>query len=165
MKESSNRDACFLEQTLQGRFHLIQLTLRLQACPVLLLPKFHISGVLANAQTEFSIDMKSIRQQTSSSTTTTTTTTMTQQSSQQSSITESKRLSCQIVDPKGKTIPSKVLPGSNADVIRIMYTPFETGPHTIELLYDGSPLPGKIRMIQEEEVEVAAELKKITFFI
>lgn len=109
------------------------------------LTKTLVSGVLANAQTEFSIDMKSIRQQTSSTTTTTTTTTMSssQQLQQQTTIVDSKRLTCQITDPKGKTIPSKVLAGSNADVIRIMYTPFETGPHTIELLYDGNPIPGE----------------------
>lgn len=101
---------------------------------------------MANAQTEFSIDMKSIRQQISSSTTTITSTTTSSSSTsqQQTTITDSKRLTCQITDPKGKTIPSKVLPGSNTDVIRIMYTPFETGPHTIELLYDGSPIPGKL---------------------
>lgn len=78
-----------------------------------------------NAQTEFSVDMKSIK--------TTTKTT----------IVDSKRLTCQIIDPKGNAIPSKILSsGTNSDIIRIMYTPFEAGPHTIELLYDNVAIPG-----------------------
>lgn len=74
-----------------------------------------------NSQTEFMVDMKSI------STTT---------------ILDSSRLSCAIFGPRGNEIPSKLLPGTTADIFRIMYTPFEAGRHTIELLYDNVPVPG-----------------------
>ncbi|XP_050087654.1 filamin-A isoform X5 [Anopheles aquasalis] len=53
------------------------------------------------------------------------------------------KLSCNIFDPRGNEIPSKLVPSESADdVFRIMYTPFEAGRHTIELLYDNVPVPG-----------------------
>uniref|UniRef100_A0A4Y0BPW1 Calponin-homology (CH) domain-containing protein n=2 Tax=Anopheles funestus TaxID=62324 RepID=A0A4Y0BPW1_ANOFN len=53
------------------------------------------------------------------------------------------KLSCNIFDPRGNEIPSKLVPSDSADdVFRIMYTPFEAGRHTIELLYDNVPVPG-----------------------
>ncbi|XP_061399875.1 filamin-A isoform X3 [Musca vetustissima] len=55
---------------------------------------------------------------------------------------ESKKLSCSVFDPKGQMLPSEILPGPTNDVFRIMYTPFEAGRHTIELLYDNIPVPG-----------------------
>uniref|UniRef100_A0A336M5B5 CSON010354 protein n=1 Tax=Culicoides sonorensis TaxID=179676 RepID=A0A336M5B5_CULSO len=79
-------------------------------------------SVLMNSQTEFCVDMKSI-----------VSTTMTR--------IESSRIKCQIFDPRGNIIPSKLMPGNN-DIYRIMYTPFEAGRHTIELLYDNVPVPG-----------------------
>lgn len=76
-----------------------------------------------NTQTEFCVDMKSI-------------------ASSSLSRIDSSRLTCQIFDPRGNVIPSKILPGINDDIFRIMYTPFEAGRHTIELLYDNAPIPG-----------------------
>lgn len=55
---------------------------------------------------------------------------------------DSGKFSCAIVDPKGNLLPSKILPEKNSDVFRIMYTPFEAGRHTIDLLYDNVPVPG-----------------------
>ncbi|XP_073818005.1 filamin A protein cher isoform X8 [Musca autumnalis] len=55
---------------------------------------------------------------------------------------DSKKLSCSVFDPKGQMLPSEILPGPTNDVFRIMYTPFEAGRHTIELLYDNIPVPG-----------------------
>lgn len=53
------------------------------------------------------------------------------------------KLTCSIFDPRGNTIPSKLIPGTSMDdVFRIMYTPFEAGRHTIELLYDNAHVPG-----------------------
>lgn len=53
------------------------------------------------------------------------------------------KLICSIFDPRGNTIPSKLIPGATIDdVFRIMYTPFEAGRHTIELLYDNAHVPG-----------------------
>lgn len=59
------------------------------------------------------------------------------------------KLLCTILDPRGHTVPSQVISdpqksaaAAAADVLRIMYTPFEAGRHTIELLYDGAPVPG-----------------------
>lgn len=50
------------------------------------------------------------------------------------------KLACAIFDPKGKNIPSKIV--QDNEVLRILYTPFEAGPHTIELSYDNLPVPG-----------------------
>lgn len=55
---------------------------------------------------------------------------------------DAKKLSCSIFDPKGQVLPSEIVPGLSNDVFRIMYTPFEAGRHTIELLYDNIPVPG-----------------------
>lgn len=55
---------------------------------------------------------------------------------------DSSKLSCSIFDPRGNIIPSKIVPSQGSDIFRIMYTPFEAGRHTIELLYDNVPVPG-----------------------
>uniref|UniRef100_A0A1B0BRU8 Calponin-homology (CH) domain-containing protein n=2 Tax=Glossina palpalis gambiensis TaxID=67801 RepID=A0A1B0BRU8_9MUSC len=55
---------------------------------------------------------------------------------------DAKKLSCSIFDPKGQVLPSEIVAGLSNDVFRIMYTPFEAGRHTIELLYDNIPVPG-----------------------
>lgn len=55
---------------------------------------------------------------------------------------DKSKLSCNIFDPRGNEIPSKLVPGDNSDIFRIMYTPFEAGRHTIDLLYDNVPVPG-----------------------
>lgn len=55
---------------------------------------------------------------------------------------DSGKFSCAIFDPKGNVLPSKIVPEQNSDVFRIMYTPFEAGRHTIDLLYDNVPVPG-----------------------
>lgn len=63
------------------------------------------------------------------------------------------KLLCSIVDPRGNTIPSQLIvptataaaggaTNNNYDIVKIMYTPFEAGRHTIELLYDGAHVPG-----------------------
>lgn len=52
------------------------------------------------------------------------------------------KLTCAIFDPRGNTIPSKLVPSQTDEVFRIMYTPFEAGRHTIELLYDNAHVPG-----------------------
>ncbi|XP_063707051.1 filamin-A isoform X3 [Culicoides brevitarsis] len=80
-------------------------------------------SVIMNAQTEFSVDMS-------------------QAASSSLAQIDSSRLTCQIFDPRGNVIPSKIMPGIADDIFRIMYTPFEAGRHTIELLYDNVPIPG-----------------------
>lgn len=52
------------------------------------------------------------------------------------------KLTCSIFDPRGNTIPSKLVPSNTDEVFRIAYTPFEAGRHTIELLYDNAHVPG-----------------------
>lgn len=51
------------------------------------------------------------------------------------------KLSCAIFDSRGNIVPSKLTRNAD-DIIRITYTPFEAGRHTIELLYDNVPVPG-----------------------
>lgn len=77
------------------------------------------SGVIMNASTDFMVDMSKVG----------------------TDIDHSK-LTCSIFDPRGNTIPSKLIPGQTDEVFRIMYTPFEAGRHTIELLYDNAHVPG-----------------------
>lgn len=72
-----------------------------------------------NAPTEFTVDMSKV-----------------------GSDIESSKLSCTIFDPRGNLLPSKIISGNGDEVYRIMYTPFEAGRHTIELLYDNIPVPG-----------------------
>ncbi|KAG4075282.1 hypothetical protein HA402_003073 [Bradysia odoriphaga] len=55
---------------------------------------------------------------------------------------DQSKLTCSIFDPRGNTIPSKLVPGKTDEEYRIMYTPFEAGRHTIELLYDNAHVPG-----------------------
>lgn len=55
---------------------------------------------------------------------------------------DSGKLSCAIFDPMGHVLPSKIIQGPTDDIFRIMYTPFEAGRHTIELMYDNIPVPG-----------------------
>lgn len=55
---------------------------------------------------------------------------------------DAKKLVCSVFDPRGNVLPSKIVQGSNSDTFQIMYTPFEAGRHTIELLYDNVPIPG-----------------------
>ncbi|XP_059218765.1 filamin-A isoform X7 [Stomoxys calcitrans] len=76
-------------------------------------------GVIMNEKTDFMVDMSKV-----------------------GANIESKKLSCSVFDPKGQMLPSEILPGPTNDVFRIMYTPFEAGRHTIELLYDNIPVPG-----------------------
>lgn len=72
-----------------------------------------------NASTEFMVDMSKV-----------------------GSDVDSGKLTCSIFDPRGNLIPSKIVPGNVNEIYRIMYTPFEAGRHTIELLYDNVPVPG-----------------------
>ncbi|XP_055906885.1 filamin-A isoform X2 [Eupeodes corollae] len=76
-------------------------------------------GVIMNAPVDFSVDMSKVGND-----------------------IDSKKLTCAIFDPKGNVLPSKVVPGQKDDVFGIMYTPFEAGRHTIELMYDNVPVPG-----------------------
>ncbi|XP_055529815.1 filamin-A isoform X3 [Wyeomyia smithii] len=76
-------------------------------------------GVIMNAPTDFMVDMSKVGDD-----------------------VDKGKLSCNIFDPRGNEIPSKLVPGDNSDIFRIMYTPFEAGRHTIELLYDNVPVPG-----------------------
>ncbi|XP_058812002.1 filamin-A isoform X1 [Topomyia yanbarensis] len=76
-------------------------------------------GVIMNAPTDFMVDMSKVGDD-----------------------VDKSKLSCNIFDPRGNEIPSKLVPSDNSDIFRIMYTPFEAGRHTIELLYDNVPVPG-----------------------
>ncbi|EDW59138.2 filamin-A isoform X2 [Drosophila virilis] len=76
-------------------------------------------GVIMNADTDFMVDMSKV-----------------------GSNIESGKLSCAIFDPMGHVLPSKMVQGPTDDIFRIMYTPFEAGRHTIELMYDNIPVPG-----------------------
>lgn len=61
---------------------------------------------------------------------------------------DQSKLTCSIFDPRGNTIPSKLMPGKTDEEFRIMYTPFEAGRHTIELLYDNAHVPGSPFVVQ-----------------
>ncbi|XP_058812007.1 filamin-A isoform X6 [Topomyia yanbarensis] len=76
-------------------------------------------SVIMNAPTDFMVDMSKVGDD-----------------------VDKSKLSCNIFDPRGNEIPSKLVPSDNSDIFRIMYTPFEAGRHTIELLYDNVPVPG-----------------------
>ncbi|XP_039436619.1 filamin-A isoform X4 [Culex pipiens pallens] len=76
-------------------------------------------GVIMNAPTDFMVDMSKVGDD-----------------------VDKSKLSCNIFDPRGNEIPSKLVPSDNSDIFRIMYTPFEAGRHTIDLLYDSVPVPG-----------------------
>ncbi|KRK03444.1 filamin-A isoform X4 [Drosophila yakuba] len=76
-------------------------------------------GVIMNAATDFMVDMSKV-----------------------GSNIDSGKLSCAIFDPMGHVLPSKIVQGPTDDIFRIMYTPFEAGRHTIELMYDNIPVPG-----------------------
>ncbi|XP_017847553.1 filamin-A isoform X2 [Drosophila busckii] len=75
-------------------------------------------GVIMNAATDFTVDMSKV-----------------------GSNIDSGKLSCAIFDPMGHVLPNKMM-GPTDDIFRIMYTPFEAGRHTIELMYDNIPVPG-----------------------
>ncbi|XP_062534607.1 filamin-A isoform X3 [Armigeres subalbatus] len=76
-------------------------------------------GVIMNAPTDFMVDMSKVGND-----------------------VDKSKLSCNIFDPRGNEIPSKLVPCDNSDIFKIMYTPFEAGRHTIDLLYDNVPVPG-----------------------
>ncbi|XP_065072533.1 filamin-A isoform X5 [Ochlerotatus camptorhynchus] len=76
-------------------------------------------SVIMNAPTDFMVDMSKVGDD-----------------------VDKSKLSCNIFDPRGNEIPSKLVPSDNNDIFRIMYTPFEAGRHTIDLLYDNVPVPG-----------------------
>ncbi|KAL5283098.1 cher family protein [Megaselia abdita] len=76
-------------------------------------------SVIMNSPTDFTVDMSKV-----------------------GSNVDSGKFSCAILDPKGHILPSKIEPEHNSDVFRILYTPFEAGRHTIDLLYDNVPVPG-----------------------
>lgn len=76
-------------------------------------------SVIMNAPTDFMVDMSKVGDD-----------------------VDKSKLSCNIFDPRGNEIPSKLVPSDNSEIIRIMYTPFEAGRHTIDLLYDNVPVPG-----------------------
>ncbi|XP_052835830.1 filamin-A isoform X10 [Drosophila gunungcola] len=76
-------------------------------------------SVIMNAATDFMVDMSKV-----------------------GSNIDSGKLSCAIFDPMGHVLPSKIVQGPTDDIFRIMYTPFEAGRHTIELMYDNIPVPG-----------------------
>lgn len=78
-----------------------------------------VTGVIMNSQTDFKVDMSKV-----------------------GSNVDSDKFSCAIFDPKGNVLPSKIVSEDNSEVFRIMYTPFEAGRHTIDLLYDNVPVPG-----------------------
>ncbi|XP_062534643.1 filamin-A isoform X9 [Armigeres subalbatus] len=76
-------------------------------------------SVIMNAPTDFMVDMSKVGND-----------------------VDKSKLSCNIFDPRGNEIPSKLVPCDNSDIFKIMYTPFEAGRHTIDLLYDNVPVPG-----------------------
>ncbi|XP_055692658.1 filamin-A isoform X2 [Lutzomyia longipalpis] len=76
-------------------------------------------GVIMNAGTDFTVDMSKV-----------------------GADVDAKKLVCSVFDPRGNILPSKIVHGNTSDTFQIMYTPFEAGRHTIELLYDNVPIPG-----------------------
>ncbi|XP_055698008.1 filamin-A isoform X5 [Phlebotomus papatasi] len=76
-------------------------------------------SVIMNAGTDFTVDMSKV-----------------------GGDVDAKKLVCSVFDPRGNVLPSKIVQGTNSDTFQIMYTPFEAGRHTIELLYDNVPIPG-----------------------
>ncbi|XP_055692677.1 filamin-A isoform X3 [Lutzomyia longipalpis] len=76
-------------------------------------------SVIMNAGTDFTVDMSKV-----------------------GADVDAKKLVCSVFDPRGNILPSKIVHGNTSDTFQIMYTPFEAGRHTIELLYDNVPIPG-----------------------
>lgn len=93
-------------------------------------PNSHSAGVVMNGATDFTVDLTQLG----------------------AAAIDPHKLLCSIVDPRGNTIPSQLIvpnaaaaaasPTNSSDIVKIMYTPFEAGRHTIELLYDGAHVPG-----------------------
>ncbi|XP_065219553.1 filamin-A isoform X2 [Planococcus citri] len=54
---------------------------------------------------------------------------------------DGKKVTCTITNPSGTKTENFITPLSDG-TYKISYTPFEEGPHTIEILYDGLPIPG-----------------------
>ncbi|XP_053983862.1 filamin-A isoform X1 [Hylaeus volcanicus] len=50
-------------------------------------------------------------------------------------------VSCVIKDPSGNKIGKMIVPVGDG-IYNVSYTPFEEGPHTIEILYENVPVPG-----------------------
>ncbi|XP_063704506.1 filamin-A-like isoform X2 [Culicoides brevitarsis] len=93
--------------------------------------------VIQKAENEFCVDMKSVITTTKTTTTTT--------SSKYTRI-ETSRFTCRITDSRGRVIESKCVTDQN-DLLKILYTPMETGKHTIDCAYDNVPLPGAPFMV------------------
>ncbi|XP_015127266.1 filamin-A isoform X2 [Diachasma alloeum] len=55
--------------------------------------------------------------------------------------TDDGKVSCSITNPSGGKTEKTITP-QNDGTYRISYTPFEEGPHTIDILYDNVPVPG-----------------------
>ncbi|XP_063981261.1 filamin-A isoform X2 [Diachasmimorpha longicaudata] len=51
------------------------------------------------------------------------------------------KVSCSITNPSGGKTEKTITP-QNDGTYRVSYTPFEEGPHTIDILYDNVPVPG-----------------------
>lgn len=85
-------------------------------------------GVVINGATDFTVDLTQAAASGSSAA---------------SAVFDPHKLQCSILDPRGNLLPSQLVPvGGDSGIMRIMYTPFEAGRHTIELLYDKAHVPG-----------------------
>lgn len=49
-------------------------------------------------------------------------------------------VSCKITNPSGLKTDKTITP--KPDGVKVAYTPFEEGPHKIDVLYDNIPVPG-----------------------
>ncbi|XP_075219680.1 filamin A protein cher isoform X2 [Lycorma delicatula] len=54
---------------------------------------------------------------------------------------EDRKVTCTITNPSGSLTENHITPLADG-TYRISYTPFEEGRHTIDILYDGLPIPG-----------------------
>ncbi|XP_061075781.1 filamin-A-like isoform X1 [Conger conger] len=52
------------------------------------------------------------------------------------------KVGAKVTSPSGKALPCKVEPGLSPETSQVRFIPRDQGPHTLELTYDGAPIPG-----------------------
>jgi filamin len=78
---------------------------------------FNFTGVFVDSPTDFVVDSRAINKN------------------------NDGKVSCTITNPSGSRLDNLITPQPDG-TFKISYTPFEEGKHTIELSYNGIPIPG-----------------------
>lgn len=71
---------------------------------------------------------------------------------------ESERISCSINNPSGGVTEKVIAPQADG-TYRVSYTPFEEGPHSIDILYDNIPVPGSPYAVNVSRVSDASKCR------